>query len=143
VDVSTSWFSPLPQELLDLFRSANRAAFDQAIQQGLAESPAFRALYNFRARPFGIESPFDLYSAVATYTLAGVAQRISCPTFIADPAGEQFWPGQSQQLYDAVAGEKVLVPFTAGEGAYLHTEPMACALRNQRIFDWLDDVLGR
>lgn len=69
-------------------------------------------------------------------------ERIRCPVLITDPEGEQFWPGQSRLLYDALPGAKQLVRFTASEGAELHCEPMAAGLRAQRIFDWLDETLG-
>jgi hypothetical protein len=35
-----------------------------------------------------------------------------------------------------------LVRFAAAEGASRHCEPMALGLRDQRIFDWLDETLG-
>jgi hypothetical protein len=60
---------------------------------------------------------------------------------ITDPEGEQFWPGQSRRLYDALPGPKQLVPFTAAEGADRHCEPMARSLLEQRRFDWLDEAL--
>jgi hypothetical protein len=60
---------------------------------------------------------------------------------IADPEGEQFWPGQSQELYDLLPGPKTLVRFTAAEGADLHCEPKALGLRAERFFNWLDDQL--
>ena len=59
-----------------------------------------------------------------------------------DPDGEQFWPGQSEALYDALPGRKELVRFTAYEGADGHCEPLARTLLEQRMFDWLDEVLG-
>jgi hypothetical protein len=68
--------------------------------------------------------------------------RIRCPTLVTDPEGEQFWPGQSQQLYDKLQCPKELMRFTAEEGADLHCEPRAPTLRNQRVFDWLDRTLG-
>jgi hypothetical protein len=61
---------------------------------------------------------------------------------IADPDNEQFWPGQSKELYDALTCPKELVHFTTEEGADYHCEPKALGLREQRIFDWLDNVLG-
>jgi hypothetical protein len=64
---------------------------------------------------------------VSEYTLLGVIDRIQCPMLIADPEGEQSWPGQSQQLYDALPGPKTLVHFTTDEGADLHGEPKALA----------------
>jgi hypothetical protein len=70
-----------------------------------------------------------------------VISRITCPMLITDPEGEQFWPGQSQRLYDALDCPKQLVRFTAAEGADSHCEPKAPTLRNQRVLDWLDETL--
>jgi len=78
---------------------------------------------------------------VQGYNLADVAKQIRCPMLITDAEGEQFWPGQSQKLYDALSGPKTLLKFTAAEGADLHCEPKAPGLRAQRIFDWLDQTL--
>ncbi|MGI8506083.1 MAG: hypothetical protein ACR2MK_04635 [Solirubrobacteraceae bacterium] len=61
---------------------------------------------------------------------------------ITDPEDEQFWPGQSQQLYDRLPGPKQLVKFAAQEGANRHCEPLGSALRETRIFDWLDQYLA-
>jgi hypothetical protein len=61
---------------------------------------------------------------------------------ITDPDGEQFWPGQSQELFDALPGPKVIVRFTKAEGAEMHCEPMGRSLLEQRMYDWLDDTLG-
>jgi hypothetical protein len=60
---------------------------------------------------------------------------------ITDPDGEQFWPGQSQRLYDALDCPKHLVRFTAAEDADSHWEPKAPAFRNQRVLDWFDETL--
>ncbi len=76
------------------------------------------------------------------YTLEGTADKINCPMLITDPEHEQFWPGQSRRLYEELACPKELVSFTASEGADSHCEPKAPGLRDQRIFDWLDDTLG-
>jgi hypothetical protein len=70
-------------------------------------------------------------------------RQITTPLLITDPEGQQFWPGQSRQLYDRLPGPKQLVPFTANEGAGRHCEPLASALRDSRIFDWLDSHLTR
>jgi len=141
-DVSTSWLRGFPPPLLALLGSGNKAAFDAALAQGLQQDPASAATLAFRMRPFGMTSYYDVYTAVQQYTLAGVVDRIRVPLLVTDPEGAAFWPGQSDQLYDALPGEKTLVPFTAAEGADLHCEPKAPRLRAQRIFDWLDGVLA-
>jgi hypothetical protein len=82
-------------------------------------------------------------AAVQQYALSNdIVSRIGCPMLAADPDGEQLWPGQSQQLYQALPGPKALVPFTRAEGADLHCERKAPGLRAQRIFDWLDATLA-
>jgi hypothetical protein len=70
-------------------------------------------------------------------------RRIATPLLVADPEGEQFWPGQSRQLYDRLPGPKQLMPFTPAEAAGRHSEPLASALRDSRVFNWLDSYLGR
>jgi hypothetical protein len=79
---------------------------------------------------------------VRQYHLRDVTGRIECPVLITDPDDEQFWPGQSEQLRDALNGPSTLVRFTAEEGANWHCEPMTPGLRDQRVFDWLDETLG-
>ena len=61
--------------------------------------------------------------------------------FIADPEDEQFWPGQSQEVYEALDCPKTIVRFMAAEGANWHCEPQARSLYDQRVFDWLAGVL--
>jgi hypothetical protein len=141
MDVSASWMALLPPELKALLDAGDKAAFDGALREAFAEEPALAGALALRSRPYGIASPYDVFKATQEYRLAGVVDRIRCPMFVADPEGEHFWPGQSQQLYDALRSPKVLVPFTAAEGADLHCEPKNPGLRAQRMFDWLDATL--
>ena len=45
------------------------------------------------------------------------------------------------ELYEAITQPKVLVQFTAAEGAGMHTEALARTLYDQRMFDWLDETV--
>jgi hypothetical protein len=67
--------------------------------------------------------------------------RIATPLLVTDPEDERFWPGQAEDLYRRLPGPKKLLSFTAAEGANLHCEPMAGCLRNERVFDWLDEAV--
>ncbi|MFI5688007.1 alpha/beta hydrolase family protein [Streptomyces sp. NPDC051636] len=142
VSVAESWWRMLGPELRALFDSGDRAMFDRVIVEGLGSDPALAAVWRWRAKPYGIPSPFDLLTEVGTYDVTAVAGRITTPLLITDPEGEQFWPGASQRLYDALPGPKELVRFTAAEGAQLHCEPLGRALFEQRVFDWLDTRLA-
>lgn len=139
--VSTSWLDHIPGALRELLAAGRKAEFDRVFNASMRQSPEQAAQYTFRSRPYGLTSPYDVFKAVEKYTLADVAQDIRTPMFISNPEGEQFWPGQSQELYDALTGRKKLVKFTAAEGADLHCEIKAPGLRAQRMFDWLDATL--
>ncbi len=142
-DVSASWTRPLPQLMRNQLAEGNRTAFDREMHLAELMSPGTAATLAFRGRPFGIEgtSRFDLYQAVAAYRLGEEVRQITTPLLITDPEDEQFWPGQSRELYDRLPGAKELVPFTADEGAARHCEPLARSLRETRIFDWLEGYL--
>jgi hypothetical protein len=140
MDVSFSWTRHLPPEMLQLLDGGDKETFDRFMLEGTDD--ATRAMLAFRSRPYGLTSPYEVYRTVRHYTLAGITERIRCPMLICDPDNEGFWPGHSQQLYDALPGPKKLVRFTAAEGADLHCEPKTPGLRAQRIFDWLDATLS-
>lgn len=121
--------------------NGDQQGFNAAMNFWLKD-PQAQAGWRFRARPYRLSSPFEVFTAVRNYNLTDVARNITTPLFICDPEGEQFWPGQSQTLAQLVAGPAELVAFTAAEGADLHCEPMARTLVHQRMFDWLTTVLG-
>jgi len=125
-----------------MLEQGDRTTFDQWMQFGQS-TPQEAQAFAWRAKPYGITDPFDLFVAVGTYTLdPDEIGTITTPLLVTDPEGEQFWPGQSKRLYDALPGAKQLVSFTAAEGADRHCEPMGRSLLEQRVFDWLDETLA-
>jgi hypothetical protein len=149
MNVAASWTANLPPEAVQAFDAAIGPALDQlkaeidlAVAEGVRASPELRYAVAVRTRPFGTASFADVLVLLKDYDLTGIAGQIRCPVLITEPEGESFWPGQSQQLYDAIASPKTLVKFTAAEGADLHCEPKANGLRSQVLFDWLDETLG-
>lgn len=136
VDVSTSWLSHFPAELIDLLKSGDQKDFDAAMAP-VVTSPPLAPVWNFRARPYGTKSPFEVCHDMLQYDNSAVAHQITTPVMIADPEGEQFWPGQSAQLAGLIGEAATLQAYTAAEGADMHCEPMARSLVHQRMFDWL------
>ncbi|MGV9801011.1 alpha/beta hydrolase family protein [Mycobacterium sp. NPDC003449] len=91
---------------------------------------------------FGTDRGDELRSMTSGYTMAGIADRITCPTLVCDGEEDEFaTTGQAQQLYDALTCDKELIVFTAAEGAQSHCQMGALTLFHQRAFDWLDDVV--
>jgi hypothetical protein len=139
--VWTSWFDDLPPEATRNLDSAPKAEFDKGVAEALAQAPAsVRFQFAKRAEPYGTASLYDILHIVRRYDLTGIAGQIRCPTLVTEPEGEEFWPGQSKELYDALTCAKALQPFTAAEGASGHCEPLASTLFCQRVFDWLQRV---
>ncbi|MCB1248843.1 MAG: alpha/beta hydrolase [Acidimicrobiales bacterium] len=140
VDVGASWTSHLPQMMIDLFDQGDKDDFDAFM--GAADADV-RAMLQWRMAPYLTTSYYDAYQAAsAQHLTTDEIAQITCPTLILDPDDEQFWPGQSQQLYDALTCEKRLVHFSRDEGANWHCEVAAQGRRDEVVYDWLADVLG-
>ncbi|GGF41158.1 alpha/beta hydrolase family protein [Subtercola lobariae] len=141
VDVSTSWVSQLPKSLMKLIDDGKNARFDTEMGIAMKLSPATARTWQFRARPYGATGYAETINAVRACTIADIASRITTPLLITDPQGEQFWPGQAEQLATLTPSVSTIVHFTEAEGANGHCQPMARSLTAQRMFDWLDDTL--
>jgi hypothetical protein len=144
VDVSTSWTKALPGFMrAQLQDPSKKESFDKEMGWTERLSKSIRATLHFRGEPYGVQgdSRWDLYREVLKYRLGDEAKDITTPLLITEPEDEQFWPGQSQALYDLLPGPKELVRFTAAEGASRHCEPMGLAVRDARVFDWLGRYL--
>jgi hypothetical protein len=136
VDVSTSWTRYLPPEMIQLLDGGQKDLFDHYMGQVDAD-PATARTFAFRARPYGIDDPYDLFTAVRTYQLREVARQIRTPLLITDPDDEQFWPGQSDQLAALLTAPHEVARFTRADGANEHCQPLAPRLTAHRIFGWL------
>ena len=142
-DVSTSWTEKLPKSMLKQVEAGEREKFERNFH--FAEhfmGKTTRQTIAFRIKPYATDSMYEVLEALRAYRLDDVVGQIETPMLITEPEHEQFWPGQSRRLYDALPGSrKELVHFSAEEGAAWHCEPMAPDLLDQRLFDWLDGVL--
>ena len=144
VDVSTAWTDALPRFLRSELVEGKQESFDRNMRFAERFSHSTRAVMAFRGAPFGIagDSRYELFKTTEAYRLGDEVSQITTPVMITDPEDEQFWPGQSKRLYELLPGEKQLVSFTAEEGASRHCEPLASALRDARLFDWLAGYLS-
>ena len=141
MDVAASWYSNLPPELLAFLKSGDRDLFNKYMSMGEPD-PIIERELAFRARPYGkFDSPYDLFVAVGKFRLDDVVGRVTTPTMVADPDNEQFFEGQSRQVFDALRCEKVLARFTAAEGANHHCQPLARELTALRMNDFFDRYL--
>jgi hypothetical protein len=144
VDVLTAWTDRLPTQMREQLDDRRQSAFDREIHLAELFAPASTETLRFHGEPYGHNggSTFRLFLTIAAYHLGEELRQIDTPVLITESEGEPFWPGQSRQLYERLPGPKELVTFTAREGASGHCEPLAPALREARIFDWLERHLA-
>ncbi|MGW2649842.1 alpha/beta hydrolase family protein [Streptomyces sp. NPDC001393] len=90
---------------------------------------------------FGVSGIDELVKATEEYTMAGIADQITCPTLVLEAENDQFFKGQPQRLFDELTCQKELISFREDEGAGEHCHEGAMFLFHQRTFDWLDTLL--
>lgn len=74
--------------------------------------------------------------------ITDLVKDISCPTLVVNYDDEQFYPGQSQQMYDLLKAPKELLNLTEAQGAQMHCSPMAPQRQNDGVFAWLQATVG-
>jgi hypothetical protein len=142
VDISTTVLRHLPHPLLKLLDAGEQDKFNRDMEWTLKISPSTRSMLALRMRPYGVTTPFEFFAACRDYALPDeLIARITTPVLVTNPDNEQFWPGQSQELFDKLTSKKAIVAFSEAEGADSHCEPAASGIRSERIFDWLDEQI--
>jgi hypothetical protein len=140
VDVSATILRHLPHTMIKLLEERDRERFNRDVDWTLRISPSTRSTLALRMRPYDVGTPYEFFSAARDYALTDeLIAKITTPVLVTDPENEQFWPGQSGELFGKLSGTKAIIAFTQEEGADSHCEPTASGLRGERIFDWLDE----
>ncbi len=143
MNVSEAWLRNVPEFVRKVLDSGDKSRFDQMLKMGTATNVKARMTLSFRMRPFGMTSYYDAFHAVQQYDLAGVVGQIRCPMLVTDPEGEQFFPGQSQKLYDSLRCPKQMIHFTKEQGADQHCEVAAPGYRDYCLYNWLEETLSK
>jgi alpha-beta hydrolase superfamily lysophospholipase len=91
---------------------------------------------------FGVSDFDETLKVTEAYTMAGLADRITCPTLVLEAEQDQFFAGQPQRLMDELTCRRELIFFREDEGGGEHCHEGALALFHQRTFDWVDTVLA-
>ena len=104
----------------ELLRDERVAAEPRAVAVAAARSALEHARAEIKAgRP--VESIVDVPRAFKSYTLAGVADRITAPALVLDPDNDQFLNGQPQRAAEAMLNsDTTLVTLKESEGAGEH-----------------------
>ena len=130
----------LPAELvqrLDDDSSTTKRLFDDLIHQ-----EQYRRLFLPRMATHGAATVQQYLRLIRSYTNAGHAEKITCPTLVCDNETDAISTMQGQLLYDRLTCTKTFVRFTAAEGAEGHCEGLGQTIFFSRMFDWVDELMG-
>jgi alpha-beta hydrolase superfamily lysophospholipase len=139
-DFAAPQFAKMPPFMVELI-DKDPAAFDAMMKEGIKNNPEARWALQDGMWKFNAPSFAGYMKKLREYNLKACADKITCKTLVIDSEAEQFFPGQAQELFDALKCPKELLVFTVAEGAELHCQMGAAAVSHQRICDWLDDSL--
>jgi pimeloyl-ACP methyl ester carboxylesterase len=136
---------PVPQEALKDLDHADPALF--APFEQFLRSPEADPMLRWRLiqRLFwvhGKSSLYDLVKDITRFEISSVAQNISCPTLLTAAEGDPAGKG-TRLLFNALKCPRTLIEFTLAEASGGHCEALSRALYHQRVFDWLDETLGK
>ncbi|WP_290852370.1 alpha/beta fold hydrolase [Gordonia sp. (in: high G+C Gram-positive bacteria)] len=90
----------------------------------------------------GVSDLRSYFQSLAEFTLRDRVGEITCPTLLTSAENDPL-ARSTREFYDALTCPKELLSFTAAlDGAGDHCEMGNRSLLNQRVLDWLDEVLG-
>lgn len=99
IDLAVPWLELLSTPLRRHLAAADRTTFDREMHIAEMFSPTLSATLQLHGQPFHPDhrSRFDLFRTILAYRLGDELDRITTPLLVTD-RGQQWWPGQPQQL---------------------------------------------
>ncbi|PRH78032.1 alpha/beta hydrolase [Streptomyces solincola] len=133
---------PIPEELRARLPEVAAAELDPYLSF-FAEDPVLRWKFVQRALwVHGLRSVGEYVLETYRYRLSDRVAGITCPTLVVaaegDPTG-----AAAGKLYEALECPKAFTRFAAEEGTGGHCETANRSRFDQRVFDWLEDVLRK
>ncbi len=142
VDVSTTILRHLPHMMIKLLEERDREKFDRDVDWTLRISPSTRSRWRCGCGRTASARPMTSSRLARDYALTDeLIAQISTPVLVTDPDNEQFWPGQSRELFGKLTGSEGDHRVHPGGGGRLALRAAASGLRGERIFDWLDEQI--
>ncbi|XRM45256.1 hypothetical protein ABZX51_008357 [Aspergillus tubingensis] len=142
-DLYAGFSAQLPSDLLAMYEAGNYTEFDQKIlslrrADKLSTNTAWgldQGLWSFRTH-----SPSNFFNQTKQYRLADVVERIKMPVFVGAAQYETIFPGQAQQVAEALGDNATLYQFN-GTGGY-HCQTAAGQEMTRTIFAWMNKTLN-
>jgi len=134
-----------PPNLLQLFQSGDRTAFDSAMNEVRTNTTtltAFRWLIDQGLFAFNTTSPFDWLTRFQAIGVEGLTDQIRGPVFVGSGQDDDDLAGQPEMLANALGDKAHYVLFKTDVGAGEHCQIGAEAHLSQTAFDWVAGIFG-
>jgi alpha-beta hydrolase superfamily lysophospholipase len=138
-DLYTGYAGQLTPDIMAIYEAGNYSQFDEELLSlradgKLPSSAAWGVDYGLWA--FNTHSPSDFFNQTKKYELASVVEQINVPVFVGSAQFENFFPGQAQQVKDAL-GDKGTLHWFNGTAGY-HCQTAAGQEMTRAVFAWLN-----
>jgi alpha-beta hydrolase superfamily lysophospholipase len=137
--------SGFPPELSDAVEKGDSEFVNSYLNRLMETDPNIKFNMKHGMYTTGNNSPYELIAGAKAYSIKNIIKEIKTPTLILDAEKDDSFPGQPKKVYDGLvsvpSSSKKYILFTEEEGAEEHCQCGAPAITNQRIFDWLDQIL--
>jgi hypothetical protein len=108
---------------------------------GMLADPQQRNDYQCRMTTHGVTTLSDYFRALSRFSLAGISERITCPTLAMQAEGDFAGTGQLEVFARSLGGPVTTHRFTAAEGAGGHCEGLGQQRLDRVVYGWLTTVL--
>ncbi|CAK7210763.1 hypothetical protein SBRCBS47491_000889 [Sporothrix bragantina] len=144
--VFAPYYNALTPDVRALYDAGNFSAFDAEVNayldSGLAPTETLWSLQQ-GIWSFDVSTVSEFLRKTEPMTLDGISQQVQCPVWIGAPSEDIFFPGQPEQVRDALpAGLASYHYLTAADGAQNHCHVGAMAYVNGLVYDWFEEVLA-
>lgn len=141
-DNYAAYSAQLSTDILAIYEAGNFTQFDQEVlslrESGKLSTNAAWGL-DQGLWAFNTHSPSDFFTQTKQYQLKDVARKIKMPVFVGDAEYDSEYPGQAQQVKDALGDKATLHHFTGVAGYHCQTGAGQATART--IFAWLNKTL--
>jgi alpha-beta hydrolase superfamily lysophospholipase len=137
--------SGFPSELSDAVEKGDSDFVNSYLTRLMETDPNIKFNMKHGMYTTGSNSPYELITGARAYSIKNIVKDIKTPILVLDAEKDDSFPGQPKKVYDGLvsvpSSSKKYILFTEEEGAEEHCQCGAPAITNQRIFDWLDQIL--
>lgn len=130
----------LPPDYRDQLHTGDPDTLNAVLRKAMTTNSILDFGLNRGMLTHGLTTPLEYLQQAEPYTLRGLADKITCPTLLCSGENDSRGGG-AEPLLDALKAPKKHIAFTNAEGAGEHDEAGAAGLFEQRVFDWLDEIL--